>query len=247
MRTLAARERRAIAVDLPGFGEADRLAGRGDRFADGAMLPRLDRFVAELVREQDEPPLIVGNSLGGVAGLRAAQDPDLPLAAVVAISPGGLGHQPWVDLFERDPVLHRMVGAPLPIPAALIRWAVRTTYPRFAVFDGSRADRALIAAYAAQYTSRGDVARLVRDARRLLAELRSAFDLSRSCRPVQLMWGERDLLTPLKGAQRLLDAVPDAELAVIERCGHCAQVEQPERVADLLTRFAERAIRLQAR
>lgn len=234
MRTLAARERRALAVDLPGF-------------ADGPLLPRIDRFVAALVRESPGT-VIVGNSLGGVAGLRAAQDPDLPLAAVAAISPGGLGHQPWVDLFERDPVLYRVVNARVPLPSALIRWAIRTTYPRFAVFDARRADRELVATYAAQYSSRADVARMVRDARRLLGELRTAFDLSRICRPVQLIWGERDLLTPLKGAQRVLDALTDAELAVIERCGHCAQVEQPERVADLVLRFADRVrLRMQVR
>jgi pimeloyl-ACP methyl ester carboxylesterase len=240
MRTLAARERRAIAVDLPGFGEADRLAGQGDRFADGPLLPRIDRFVAELVREQPEAPLIMGNSLGGVAGLRAAQDPELPLAGVVAISPGGLGHQPWVNLFERDPLLHRVVNARVPLPGALIRWTIRTAYPRLAVFDASRADRDLVASYAAQYSSRADVARVIRDARRLLAELGTAYDLSRICRPVQLIWGARDLLTPLKGSRRVLDAVSGAELVVIERCGHCAQVEQPERVADVALRFAAR-------
>jgi pimeloyl-ACP methyl ester carboxylesterase len=199
------------------------------------------------VREQPDRPVIVGNSLGGVAGLRAAQEPDLPLAAVVAISPGGLGHQPWVDLFERDPVLHRVVGARLPLPAPVIRWAVRNAYPRLALFDPKRADRSLVATYAEQYASRADVARVVRDARRLLAELRSAFELTRICRPVQLIWGERDLLTPLKGARRLLDAVPDTELVVIERCGHCAQVEQPERVADEAVRFADRVARLEVR
>lgn len=229
LRTLAARERRALAVDLPGFDEAD-----------GALLPHLDRFVAELVRAQEVPPLIMGNSLGGVAGLRAAQDPDLALAAVVAISPGGLGHQPWVNLFERDPVIHRVLTARLPVPASVIRWAVRNAYPRLAVFDGRGVDRDVIAEYAAQYATQADMARVIRDARLLLVELRDAFDLARVCRPVQLIWGQGDLLTPLKGAQRVLDSVGDAELVVLERCGHCAQVEQPERVADIALRFAER-------
>ncbi|HET7691231.1 MAG TPA: alpha/beta fold hydrolase, partial [Nocardioidaceae bacterium] len=38
---LAQAGRSAVAVDLPGFGEADDLA-------DGAILPQLDRFVAAL-------------------------------------------------------------------------------------------------------------------------------------------------------------------------------------------------------
>jgi pimeloyl-ACP methyl ester carboxylesterase len=157
---------------------------------------------------------------------------------VLAISPGGLGHQPWVDLFERDLLLHRLVSAPLPLP--LIHWAIRRVYPRVAVHDASRLDPAVVTAYASSYRSRDDVARVVRDARRVLTELRTAYDLTRVCRPVQLVWGERDLLTPLKGARRLLDAVPGTELVVLEHCGHCAQLEQPERVADLVVRFADR-------
>jgi pimeloyl-ACP methyl ester carboxylesterase len=226
LRELSARGRRALAVDLPGF-------------AEGPLLPRIDGFVAELLADTGRA-VVVGNSLGGVAGLRAAQDPDLPLAGVVAISPGGLGHQPWVDLFERDPLLHRLVSAPLPLPPALIHWAIRRVYPRVAVHDSSRLDRAVVAAYASRYRSRDDVARVVRDARRVLGELRTAYDLARVCRPVQLVWGARDILTPLKGAQRLLEAVPGTELVVLDHCGHCAQLEQPERVADLVVRFADR-------
>ena len=41
---LGARDRRAIAVDLPGFGTASRLTG-------DAMLPQLDAFAAALVEE----------------------------------------------------------------------------------------------------------------------------------------------------------------------------------------------------
>jgi pimeloyl-ACP methyl ester carboxylesterase len=40
-----------------------------------------------------------------------------------------------------------------------------------------------------------------------------------------------------KGAQRVLDAVPGATLELIERCGHCPQVEYPERFADLIVGF----------
>ena len=66
---LGARDRRAIAVDLPGFGTASRLAS-------GAMLPQLDAFAAELVREWGEGgarSCVVGNSLGGCVALRLAE------------------------------------------------------------------------------------------------------------------------------------------------------------------------------
>src|SRR5919107_3346252 len=57
---LSARERRAIAVDLPGFGRATALK-------PGAVLPQLDAFAAELVRgwSEGEPVVVAGSSLGG--------------------------------------------------------------------------------------------------------------------------------------------------------------------------------------
>jgi pimeloyl-ACP methyl ester carboxylesterase len=243
LRELATRGRRALAVDLPGFGEADRLAGYPDRFADGPLLGRIDSFIGSLVAEVADagPPVIVGNSLGGVAGLRAAQDGDLRLAGTVAISPAGLGHQPWVDFFEREPLLHRILSAPVPVPGELIRLIARVLYSRFAVANGTDVDGRIGREYASQYRSREDVTRIVRDARRVLAELHDAYDLTRLCHPVLLLWGDRDPLTPLRGAQRLLDAAPETELVVFEGCGHCAHVEQPARVADRLCDVRKRS------
>ena len=72
---LGARDRRAIAVDLPGFGHASRLGS-------GAILPQLDAFAGALVEQWagDGEVVVVGNSLGGVIALRLAERADLPLA-----------------------------------------------------------------------------------------------------------------------------------------------------------------------
>src|SRR5918998_5460340 len=67
---LGSRGRRAIAVDLPGFGEATRLH-------DGAVLPQLDAFAADLVERWagGEPVVLAGTSLGGCLALRLAGTP----------------------------------------------------------------------------------------------------------------------------------------------------------------------------
>jgi pimeloyl-ACP methyl ester carboxylesterase len=40
-----------------------------------------------------------------------------------------------------------------------------------------------------------------------------------------------------KGAQRVIDAVPGARLELLDDCGHCPQVECPDRFTDLLLEF----------
>jgi pimeloyl-ACP methyl ester carboxylesterase len=113
---LAATGRSAIAVDLPGFGEASRLAR-------GAILPQLDAFAAALVQDWGggEPVIVAGTSLGGAVALRLAELPDLPLAGVVPVAPTGLEMPGWFDAAERDPVIRRLLDMPIPVPRALVR------------------------------------------------------------------------------------------------------------------------------
>src|SRR3954467_12574483 len=70
---LALRGRAAIAVDLPGFGEATPLA-------KVAVLPQLDAFAADLVRvwAGQDPVVIAGASLGGCLALRLPGEPRAP-------------------------------------------------------------------------------------------------------------------------------------------------------------------------
>jgi pimeloyl-ACP methyl ester carboxylesterase len=113
---IASTGRRAIAVDLPGFGQASRLA-------PGAILPQLDDFAAALVLEwgRGEPVVVAGNSLGGAVALRLAEQPDLPLAGVVPVAPAGLEMPGWFDVVERDPIIRRLLDMPIPVPVALVR------------------------------------------------------------------------------------------------------------------------------
>src|SRR5918999_2933837 len=113
---LTATGRRAIAVDLPGFGSASQLA-------PGAILPQLDDFAAALVLEWGggEPVVVAGASLGGAVALRLAEQPDLPLAGVVPVAPAGLEMPGWFDVVERDPIIRRLLDMPIPVPRALIR------------------------------------------------------------------------------------------------------------------------------
>lgn len=130
---------------------------------------------------------------------------------------------------------------PVPLPMTAVRWVVRNAYGRLAVSGAARVDAEIVATYAAQYRSAADIRRLLRYALPVLKEVRSAYDLSRVDCPVLLIWGDHDRLTPVAGANRLLDAIPTAEYVALAGCGHCAQLEEPGRIAELVADFSDRS------
>ena len=52
-----------------------------------------------------------------------------------------------------------------------------------------------------------------------------------------LVWGRQDVMVFQTGAERVLDAVEHSELVTIEDCGHCPQLEAPDRLLQLLLDF----------
>jgi pimeloyl-ACP methyl ester carboxylesterase len=232
---LARIGRRAIAVDMPGFGAATELA-------PGPMLPQFDAFAAALIDRWGgrREVVVVGNSLGAVTALRLAQRADLPLAGVVPVAPAGLDMPRWLELVERDPILRRLLDLGVPIPRSVAAATVGQIYRRLA-FSGPRAaDPEAVRAYAGHHASREGMARLLASGRRLLPELATPpFDFAAIACPVLLVWGTRDHMIPHRGARVLTEAVPSARLELIEGCGHCPQLEAPGVLADLLVRFPE--------
>lgn len=55
--------------------------------------------------------------------------------------------------------------------------------------------------------------------------------------PTLIVAAELDTFTPMNLAHQMADAIPDAELEVIEEASHAAPVEQPERIADRVEEF----------
>jgi pimeloyl-ACP methyl ester carboxylesterase len=226
---LASIGRRAFAVDLPGFGRASGLAR-------GPLLPQLDSFAAALVLEWSagEPVVVAGASLGGAVALRLAEQPDLPIAGVMPVSPAGLEMPGWFDRVERDPIVRRLLDLPMPVPSALVRSLVGAD----ARLDPRAAQRDVVDAFAAHHGSRRSVAALLDSGRSLLPELATApFDLAAVACPVLLVWGTHDRLVPDSGARVVLDALPATRVELIEGCGRAPQVEAAGRLLELLVAF----------
>jgi len=236
---LGRAERRAIAVDLPGFGTAARLD-------DGPMLPQLDAFAAAALayagagakrggrRRRAAGGVVVGNSLGGCVALRLAERAPKQVARVVALAPAGLDMARWLALIEHDHVLRVLVHAPVPFPSRVVQSAVSRAYRSLAFADPGAVEPGIVRNFAKHHPDRAALMRMLASGRRMLPELRDPFDFDAIRCDVQLVWGDCDRLVFHRGAQRLLAAVPGATLELIQRCGHSPHIEHPERVVALL-------------
>jgi pimeloyl-ACP methyl ester carboxylesterase len=235
LAVLARQGHPAIAVDLPGFAEADPLT-------PDPILPQLDGFAADALRylggRPRRPVLVVGNSLGGCLSLRVAERHADRLAGVVAVAPAGLVMSRLLSLIERDPVLRSIVALPAPLPSFVLRAAVARIYGPVAFASPERVDRGVITAFTSHIRARATAASYLQIAHRLVAELHQPFELERITSPLLVVWGDRDRLVFHRGAERILEAVPGARLELLEGVGHCPQVEVPDRFAKLLTEFS---------
>lgn len=235
MRELARAGQAAVAVDLPHFGRAERPRGAG------RLLPAYDRFVAHLASAEDlgDGVVLVGSSLGGLIALRAAQNAAVPVRAVVAIGPAGLGVQPWVDLLHRVALLITL-AARTPLPLPVVRALVGQAYGRLAArhpLDEDTRRRF------ASHIEPGDLGRILALGRQVLQEISApdALDLAAIDAPVTLIWGRHDVLCPVAGATRLTDVIPAARVIVHEDSGHCVHLDDPGAVAVTLLSVTSRS------
>jgi pimeloyl-ACP methyl ester carboxylesterase len=233
---MAGSGRRAVAFDLPGFGQAARL----DR--ESPILPQLDRFAAAAIaHEAERSPggevIVCGNSLGGCVSLRAAQDESLPVAGIVPVAPAGLTMARWLSIIEGEALLRWLLRTPFPVPEIVVREVVGRLYRSFAFAHPGKVDAAAVSSFTRHLASKRDVVRILGTGHRVIAELSDPYDLEAIACPVLLVWGDQDRMVYATGAERVLREVPGSRIEMIERCGHCPQVERPERLAELLAGF----------
>jgi pimeloyl-ACP methyl ester carboxylesterase len=232
---LARERRRAIAVDLPGFGAAAPLVR-------GPILPQLDRFgaaVSDSVARAHGELVAVGNSLGGVVALRLAQTGHEAVTGCVPIAPAGLDMPRWFSVVERDRLVRAVTALPVPVPEAVVRRLVGQAYRQLAFSKPALATPEIVHAFTSHHRDLAAVNRVLDTGRRLLPELSGPFRLAEVRCPVLLIWGSRDRMVSHRGSERLLAALPGVRYELLDGCGHCPQLEAPDRVVELLRDFPD--------
>ncbi len=168
-----------------------------------------------------------------------AQRSALPIDAIAPIAPAGLDLAAWIGVIEGAWAVQAILRSPLPMPVVAVRQLVGQAYRQLGSAHPGDLEPEVVAAFTQSFRSKRDVVRLLGTARTLRSEIRDPFELEWIACPVLVIWGDSDRLVSVAGAQRILDQVPGARLEVIERCGHCPQVEHPHRVAELITELAD--------
>lgn len=225
-----APHRRAIAIDLPGFGQSDKPVdvSYSFRFFDEVMT----QFLTAL--DIDRVGLVV-HDLGGPIGLHwAAKNPErvteLGILNTLAFPELSLSVKAFV------------VAARLPGLSHLLRtqWAVRKTM-RFGVCDKSKITDEIADMYAAPFATAGARRALIKAAYGLHPRgfETIAAALPELNVPTRLLYGEADkiLVDVAKTMARLKAVMPHAELTSIPECGHFLQEDRPTEVAQALAVF----------
>jgi pimeloyl-ACP methyl ester carboxylesterase len=218
LQPLAGAGYRAIAIDLPGFGEAQ---------PDGLGAP-WDEAIATLDALALDRAALVGNSFGGIVAQNVAVVAPERVLALALVSSPAPDLEPSPDLqaaweaeeeaLERDD----LDGA---VEAVVAAWTLPGSPPALRERVGAMQRRAFELQLAAP------------DAPEPQEPLRSLAQLSGVRAPALVAAGEHEMPDFLLAAQSLARALPSARSTVIEGAGHLAPLEQPLAFRELLLDF----------
>jgi pimeloyl-ACP methyl ester carboxylesterase len=212
---------RVVLPDLPGFGSSRPPRGR-DFLPFAELVDVAEAFVAHVA---PRGAYLAGNSMGGwISAKLAARRPDL-VRGLALLNPGGpaLRAEDWVDFVRILMAEER---------GALDEWWRRTFHrPPIAMRLLSRELRRTL--------RRPSVVQLMNT---LQAEdFLSAEELAQVRCPAVLVWGKRDRLIPDGCRSFYLQKLKGVRYAPVPDCGHCPQLECPDRTAEVLLRLSEEA------
>jgi pimeloyl-ACP methyl ester carboxylesterase len=232
-----ARSRRVYAPDLPG-------AGGSAEPQDADYSPGFfERFVAAFLDAQgiERAAAVVGNSLGGLVGLRLALSEPERVAALGLVAAAGLGRRVSPALRSLSvPGYGRLATAwgktrPGAAQRALGRAGLVFASPRRAPREWLKEQYRLARVpgflQAQLATVRAQVG--IRGQREVLVERLPGLRV-----PALVVWGTRDRVLPASQARGAAARLRGGgRLELLPDCGHLPQVEQPERFAPALDRF----------
>lgn len=223
-----AAEHTVYVVDLPGQGFTE-LHDRGFEFDLEGMTSAIDTFLDAMGLPQ---AALGGNSWSGGWALAYAQQHPDRVTSLVLLAPSGMA--------EPDPLSWELLKLPV-VGRALTHASAGS---RAAVADGVRSlfahqDRVtpgLIDAMWAPGTL-PDNLRATYELERALDWRITEAELPSTRQPTLVIWGLQDGVLPPAQGRRLAALLPDADLRLLDGCGHALTLDCSEQTRDLITGF----------
>ncbi|OZB19076.1 MAG: alpha/beta hydrolase [Marinobacter sp. 34-60-7] len=217
-----------LVPDLPGFGESDYQPSARYRYE--AQAARLKSWLAD----QPTGPLhLVGSSMGGAIAAVLAHKLATPPHSLTLLNSAGIPEHAQVDIhapFESDR------------DALLIPQSWSGVYRMFnSVGNGKPTlpGLAMAGLLGPDLLARRQSLRHIFDD--MLADaLAPARYLGKQSPPLQVQWGDRDVITPTRCVDWFKNATPHADVHVFRGVGHLPMVEAPKRSARVLREFVRR-------
>ncbi len=224
---------RALAVDLPGFGESEMPREK-------ISISGYGRWIDSLLRELDTGPVaLVGNSMGGFVGAETAIKFPARLERLVLVSAAGISieHQrndAAMGALYRTETVSKFLATWLAAHADGLstRPGLRRALLRFVMAHPDRLPGPLIREQVRGTGKPGFLPAL--DALTSYPIRERLPDIA--C-PTLIVWGADDRLVPRRDADVFEELIPDSRKVVFEDTGHVAMLERPERFNRLLLDF----------
>lgn len=225
---LLPRDWHLLVPDLPGFGESDYLAGASYRYELQAN--RLRNWLTDLGLDQVH---LVGSSMGGAIAAILAERLEPAPRSLTLLNSAGIPEHEGVDIdapFESDK------------DQILIPDSLAAVYRMFNSVGNGRPNpgaAAITGLLGPDLLKRTPALRHIFDD--MLADaLAPARYLAKQQVPLQVQWGDRDIITPTRCVDYFQRVRPDADIRLFRGVGHLPMVEVPRRSARALADMVRR-------
>jgi pimeloyl-ACP methyl ester carboxylesterase len=219
---------RIIAIDLPGCGASEPLPAPAEMATHA-------RTVLDLLGQLGiDSATVAGHSMGGLIALEMAVADPRRVTDLILVDAGG------VPMTERRLavilVVLRICASIWRRPFVRRALATKAWVRNLAMRGGFRDPKVLSPQLAAEmmpvFAGPGFVDSVAAAGRAVRATVPDAV----TC-PVLLVWGEYDVMAPLKCARDMHEQLARSELTVIRGAGHTPMIEFPEQFNDAVLKF----------
>jgi pimeloyl-ACP methyl ester carboxylesterase len=215
-----------LIFDLPGFGKSEK---------SKTYKHSLDNYAVTLIQLLETFNMskvnVVGHSMGGQIGLRAARLAPTMIERLIGLAPAGY----MGPVKKSMRMATRIPAFPFFLRLYFKRYNVLNTFLEV-TYDKTIVNKEMMDGYIEPLKEKAfynSLTRLIQDREGDL----SSEDVSQITQPILLLWGKEDRIVPLEIGERFAKDLPQATLKIYKETGHLLPEEKPDEVAQAIRDF----------